>query len=81
LPQSLMELSDHSVQLTSFKKAEKSDDYVIRLFEPTGKDRVFTIHLPIFNLTEEVSIKGYEIKTLLLDTKTQKLRESNLLEE
>jgi alpha-mannosidase len=81
LPQPLIELSDTSVQLTTFKKAEQSNNYVIRLFEPTGKDRTFTVNVPIVNISEEMNIKGFEIKSLLVDIKNNKLTEINLVEE
>ncbi|WP_077247741.1 glycoside hydrolase family 38 C-terminal domain-containing protein [Bacillus sp. FJAT-27225] len=81
LPLSLLEIDDPSIQLSAFKKAEKTDDYLIRLFEPTGKGRTFSIHLPLVNISVELSMKGFEIKTLLLDVKNKKVVDSTLMEE
>jgi alpha-mannosidase len=81
LPKPSIELSDPAIQLSTFKKAEQNDHYLIRLFEPTGKNREFSIYLPIFNISEELSIKPFEIKTLLVDVKNKKLQNSTMMEE
>ncbi len=73
-------LSDDAVQLAAFKKAEDSEDYIIRLFEPTGAKRVTTVTLPHLGFEQQIALNPFEIKTLRLDAATKILREVNLLE-
>ena len=77
----LVILGDDTVQMTAFKKAEKTDDYIIRLFEPTGKDRITSLSIPMFQIREEVSMGPFEIKTFYLDVKRKKLMECDLMEQ
>lgn len=74
-------LSGDVVQITAFKAAERSDAYVIRLFEPTGQARSTTLCIPALDIKEEVQLGAFEIKTLLLDPKTARLYETDLLEQ
>jgi alpha-mannosidase len=73
-------LHDHAVQMTAFKRSESGDSYVIRLFEPTGEDRVAELELPSAGLKESIPMRGYEIKTLRFDIKEGTLNESGLME-
>ncbi|KGX84566.1 glycoside hydrolase family 38 N-terminal domain-containing protein [Pontibacillus marinus] len=77
----LIELSDHSVELSVIKQAESTDDFIIRLFETTGESRKVTVSLPFLDVKETVKLKPYEIKTFLLDTKDECLIETDLLEK
>lgn len=79
-PETAITLSDPTVLLTAFKKAERSDDYIIRLFEPTGVERTTTIHLPIVGIQQEINLGKFEIKTLRLNTVSQTLTEAALME-
>jgi len=79
-PEALAVLSDEAVQITVFKKAEESDDFIIRLFEPTGYDRSTIIRLPAVGLEQQVYLKKFEIKTLKLDIKGKTLTEVSLME-
>ncbi|HOX39142.1 MAG TPA: glycoside hydrolase family 38 C-terminal domain-containing protein [Candidatus Brocadiia bacterium] len=79
-PKPLAILSDPTVQLTAFKKAENSGEFVIRLFEPTGAARETTLELPALGTSAKASLGGFEIKTLLVDPKTGRIRETNLIE-
>lgn len=73
-------LSDNVITLAVFKKAEKSDDSVIRLFNPTAEPRKTTLTLPAIDFSEEFELGGYEIKTVAMDLKTKKVREVDLME-
>ena len=79
-PEALAVLSDEAIQMTVFKKAEESDDFIIRLFEPTGYDRSTIIRLPAVGLEQQVYLKKFEIKTLKLDIKGKTLTEVSLME-
>jgi len=76
----LIILKDHVIVMTAFKKCEKSNDYVIRLFEPTGIARSATVNIPLFGISQQVEFSGFEIKTLKLDIKEKKLVETDLME-
>jgi alpha-mannosidase len=73
-------LGDDAVQLVAFKKAERSERYVIRLFEPTGQARTTRISIPALGIQEEVALGAFEVKTLLLDAGAKSLTEADLME-
>ena len=73
-------LSDEVITLAVFKKAEKSDEFVIRLFNPTAEKRETALTLPAIDFTEKFTLGGYEIKTVLIDVKTKKHRQTDLME-
>lgn len=73
-------LSDHSILLTAFKKCEDSKDYIIRLFEPTGKEKDAAVRIPALDLCQTVKLGRFEIKTLKLDMTARTLTETDLLE-
>jgi alpha-mannosidase len=73
-------LSDDVIQLAAFKKAEESEDYILRLFEPTGIKRATTILAPHLGLERRIEMNPFEIKTLRLDPNSKTLKEVNLLE-
>ena len=80
-PQAGIVLDDGVVQLTAFKKTENSEDYIIRLFEPTGKKRETTVRIPVLGLKKNVKLKGFEIKTYRLNRGTAALEEVDLMEK
>ena len=63
------------------KKAEDSDDYIIRLFEPTGKKQSTVINIPAVGKKEKVDLSGFEIRTLKLNVKEGSLNQVALMEE
>lgn len=73
-------MADEVVILAAFKKAEETEDYIIRLFEPTGVERKTEVMLPILGIRHEVLLKGFEIKTLRLSLKDNKLYEADMME-
>jgi alpha-mannosidase len=76
----LVILSDESILLSTFKKAEKSEDYIIRLFEPTGQSRETSIKIPLFHIEAKLTMDKFEIKTLRLNTELGTLEEMSLME-
>jgi alpha-mannosidase len=78
--QPLVTLSDEVIQLTAFKKAESSGDYIIRLFEPTGMMRSTTVRLPFARVEQLVELGKFEIKTLRFIVSEQRLTEEPLME-
>ncbi len=73
-------LDDAVVQLTAFKQAESSENFVVRLFEPTGEARTTALSIPALGLKTEIQLNAFEVKTFLLDVRTATLRETDLIE-
>ena len=67
--------------LSTFKKSEDGEDLVIRGYETAGKPGATKIQLPHLKKSFDVTFAPHEIKTVRINTKTWKLRETNLLEE
>ena len=67
--------------ITAFKKSEDSSDFIIRLFEPTGRAGETTLVLPSLNIREKIKLTGFEIKTLRLTIAARTLTEVDLLEK
>lgn len=80
-PAPLAILGDPAVMLTAFKRTEASEDYVVRLFEPTGKERTTVLEIPSVGVRQEVKLKGFEIKTLAIEKASGNLIETDLMEK
>lgn len=74
-------LDDAVVQVTAVKMAEESNWLIMRLFEPTGKARETVVEIPFLKLKLDVSLKGFEIKTLAVDLATKEVFETDLMEQ
>jgi alpha-mannosidase len=79
-PAPFAELSDEAVQIASLKKAEDGHDLIIRLFEPTGKQRKTVLTLPWAGARKTVSLSPFEIRTLAFNPKSGKFADVDLLE-
>ncbi|NLX23645.1 MAG: alpha-mannosidase [Phycisphaerae bacterium] len=73
-------LSDGVVQVTAIKKAQRGNDLIVRLFEPTGRARSTTLQVPFLGIRRKVELGKFEIKTLRINPRTRKVTEVNLLE-
>jgi alpha-mannosidase len=73
-------VSDAAIQVTAIKQAEDGRDWIIRLFEPTGRGRTTHLLLPLAKVHKKLSLSPFEIKTLRLDRRTAALTEVDLLE-
>lgn len=73
-------LHDDAVQMTAFKKSESGEDYIIRLYEPTGKARSTLLELPVLGLKQPVELRGFEVKTLKLKASSKELTEVDMVE-
>ncbi len=73
-------LSDDVVQMTAFKKAAASSDYIIRLFEPTGQARKTMVAIPPLGIEQEIALGAFEVKTLRVDAAGKKLVLVDLVE-
>ncbi|HNQ22853.1 MAG TPA: glycoside hydrolase family 38 C-terminal domain-containing protein [Phycisphaerae bacterium] len=74
-------VSDEAVQVTAIKQAADGQDWIIRLFEPTGHARTVRVLLPFAKVRRTVSLSPFEIKTLRVNRRTAALTEVNLLEK
>ena len=79
-PKPLAVLSDNVVQITAIKQAENNNDLIIRLFEPTGRERTTILSLPFIRKKINISLGGFEIKTFRINPGTGKYNEVDLLE-
>jgi alpha-mannosidase len=73
--------SNDTVQVTSVKMAEENNWLVLRLFEPTGEERKTVVSIPCLNLSFEVKLQGFEIKTMAVDLDSKEIFEVNLMEK
>ena len=74
-------LSDDVVQITAMKKAQKNNDLIIRLFEPSGRKRSTILSLPLIYKKIKIELTPFEIKSLRVNLKTKNIAEVNLLEK
>jgi alpha-mannosidase len=64
LPKCPVQLKDTEIiTMNAFKKAEDGEDYIVRLFNPTGEEQKAKILFG--NLEKEICFTKYEIKTLI----------------
>jgi alpha-mannosidase len=74
-------VSGDAVQVTSVKMAEESNWLILRLFEPTGEKRKTGVSIPSLNLSFEVKLQGFEIKTMAVDLDSKEIFEVDLMEK
>ncbi|NQT80188.1 MAG: alpha-mannosidase [Candidatus Aminicenantes bacterium] len=73
-------MSNKEVLVTAVKMAEENNWLLVRLFEPTGKERKTRLSIPCLDLTFDASIKGFEIKTIAVDLSTKEIFDVDLIE-
>lgn len=73
-------LSEESILVTTTKMAEEKNWLIVRLFEPTGEGGKTLVTLPFLDLSFDVSINGFEIKTMAVDLSTKEVFEVDLIE-
>ena len=78
---SFLSVSADNVIVSAVKKSESGNNIVVRCVETLGKDSTAILDLKFAGATYECRFSPYEIKTLLVDRKTRKVSELNLLEE
>lgn len=73
-------MSNKEVLVTAVKMAEENNWLLVRLFEPTGKERKTRLSIPCLDLNFDASIKGFEIKTIAVDLSTKEVFGVDLIE-
>jgi alpha-mannosidase len=74
-------LSDKAILITTIKKAVDNNDWIVRLFEPTGQKRSTVLNLPALKTKISLDFSPYEIKTIRVNSRTKKWFETDLLEQ
>ncbi|MCP4725376.1 MAG: alpha-mannosidase [bacterium] len=75
-----VQLSDNIVQLNALKIAENKNWLIIRLFEPTGKERSTQVTILALDMSFNVEMSPFEIKTIAVDPDAKEHFEVDLLE-
>jgi alpha-mannosidase len=73
-------LSDAAVRLAALKMSEDGTRLVVRLFETTGAGRRVVVHVPALDLSFDVTLGGFELRTLAVDPASGSVTETDLLE-
>jgi len=74
-------ISGGVVQMPACKKAENIQNYIVRLFEPTGKERTTTVNFPALGIRKKVRLGGFEVKSFKLNVRRKTLTEVDLMEK
>ncbi len=74
-------VSGDAVQVTSVKMAEQNNWLILRLFESTGEERHTSVSVPCLDLSFEVRLQGFEIKTMAVDLDSKEIFEVDLMEK
>jgi alpha-mannosidase len=81
-PKPFAVLSNRNVQITAIKQAENGKDWIIRLFEPTGRSQKTQLRILVGkSIRKTVTLQPFEIKTLKIDAAFRSVVETNLMEE
>ncbi len=74
-------LSDNNVLITTVKQAMNGKDWIIRLFEPTGRPRKTRLRIGTNKPFQKTfGLKPFEIKTLKIDTAANVAVETDMME-
>jgi len=78
---SYMAMEPENIIVSVLKRAEGSDDLIVRGYEAAGRDCTLKLSFPFWGKSFEFPVKGNEIKTIRIDPKSWSAREVDLLEE
>jgi alpha-mannosidase len=70
-----------NVVISAIKKAESSDDLILRCYETDGQPTTAAIEFRYSGLRWSGRFHPYEIKTIRVNTMTRLMKEVNALEE
>lgn len=73
-------LDDEVISLAVFKRAEKNEKFVLRLFNPTAETRTTTLTIPSVDVKKTVSLEKYEFKSYAFDPTAKTFSEVDLME-
>ncbi len=73
-------LSDNVVQLNALKMAERGNQLILRLFNPTEYRKRTKVNVPVLGKEFTAELNVFEIKTIAIDLESKKHIEVDLLE-
>lgn len=74
-------LEDSTIVMSACKKAERSDEMIVRLFEPTGTCRSTVIRIPSMGIKKSLTFSGFEVKTYSINKAAKSIDEVSLMED
>ncbi len=80
LLESGVQLSDPRIQMSALRLDRKAKTLTIRLWESTGHPVTTTLSFPFFQRQFDLSLDGFEIKTVRLDVQSGELETIDLME-
>lgn len=78
-PCGMFKLSDDRVVMKTFKKGMKNDTFVTRLYNPYEKS--IQTDLEFLGKKEHITLSAFEIKTLVINTVTNEISETDMLQD
>lgn len=73
-------IDNPSVILSACKKARRKDGWVLRLYEAAGEENTATITFPALDLSCQVSLAPFEVRTLFMDRESGTITQTGILE-
>lgn len=68
IPPALLKIDKENVALSCLKRSEREQHvYILRIFEAQGQAVRTTVEIPVLGLSNEVSLKPFEIKTFRIE--------------
>lgn len=80
MPRALLQIENRSIQMTTCKLAEESNDIIIRLFNPGNNSQECRIFFPMWQKHTTLHFEKYEIKSLKID-KEGHIQNTSLMEK
>ena len=75
-----LKLDNAAIVVSAIKKAEKSDDFVLRLYESTGKEQETIVEIGELRIWKKVGFHPFEIKTFVINLQNEELEETSIIE-
>jgi alpha-mannosidase len=79
-PNKLIEIISESATISAMKRGYSDNEYVIRVFNPTGEETIVKAVFPIIDSEYDITLKRSEFKTIILNTSTGSIYEADILE-
>lgn len=76
----MLTISNPSVLVSAFKRAENGEGYTLRVYECAGKESSAVIDIPALSIHEEIALNPFELRTLHLDEKNHTLCTADILD-
>lgn len=73
-------ISNPAIVLSAFKKADRKEGYVLRVYEAAGRVSKAVINFPCLQMSREIELNPFEIRTYYLDPEKSCMTETDLLD-